>query len=94
MTTYPRESVIERKVCDKATADGWYVRKYTTPARRSAPDRIFIKAGRVVFIEFKRDEDIGPTPAQARELQALREAGVEAYCCGSVGSALTVLGID
>lgn len=50
-----RESAIEKKVCDHARKNGWLVFKFTSPGNRSVPDRLFIKSGLHVFIEFKAE---------------------------------------
>lgn len=52
----PLEKDIEKRVCDYAKAQGCLVYKFTSPARRSVPDRMFIMShGKgVFFIEFKR----------------------------------------
>lgn len=52
----PLEKEIEKKVCDYAKASGMLVYKFTSPARRSVPDRLFIPEGKsAFFIEFKRE---------------------------------------
>lgn len=64
----PLEKDIEKKVCLYAKqVHGCYVRKFTSPAQRSVPDRLFITpSGRVFFIEFKRAGQVG-TVAQLAE---------------------------
>lgn len=80
------EKDIERKACDWAKAEGWLVYKFTSPARRSVPDRLFIKDGRAVFIEFKRPGG-KLTEGQHRELQRLQSAGMDAEVAYSVEDA-------
>ena len=48
-----RESKIEQKVCEYAKAKGFLVYKFSSPGNRGVPDRIFMKNGRMFFIEFK-----------------------------------------
>jgi len=48
-----RESVIEKTVCVYARRQGWLVYKFVSPGIRGVPDRLFIKNGVVLFIEFK-----------------------------------------
>lgn len=73
------EKTIEKKVCDYAVKRGCYVRKFTSPARRGVPDRLFITPhGRVFFIEFKSPTG-STTVLQQRELRAIRERGVSAF---------------
>lgn len=73
MNEDPLEKVIEKKVCDFAKSLGCLVYKFTSPARRSVPDRIVIlpKGKGVIFIEFKR-KGHKPTPAQEVEIAKIR----------------------
>lgn len=68
----PLEKIIEKKVCDYAKSLGCLVYKFTSPARRSVPDRLFIMPyGKgVFFIEFKR-KGCKPTPAQQVEIDKI-----------------------
>ncbi len=75
-TPNPLEKVIEAKVCDHAKKLGCLVYKFTSPNRRSVPDRLFITpTGRVFFVEFKRLGE-EPTAAQAVEIEKIRSKGV------------------
>ena len=49
----PTESCIEQKVCQYAKSKGWLVYKFTSPNNRGVPDRLLLKDGKTVFIEFK-----------------------------------------
>ena len=84
------EKDIEAKACRKARERGWLAYKFTSPARRAVPDRLFIKNGQAVFIEFKRPGG-RLTTLQAQELARLREAGMPAHVCFSVDEALALL---
>lgn len=83
----PLEKVIEGKVCDYAKSLGCLHYKFTSPARRSVPDRMFVMpAGKgVFFIEFKR---LGqePTPSQAVEIDKIRKQGIPVYVVDNVSS--------
>ena len=69
------EKDIESKSCQYAKERGWLTYKFTSPARRSVPDRIFINpAGLIIFIEFKAARKV-PTEAQEREIERLRKNG-------------------
>ena len=69
------EAYIEMKVCQHAKNRGLNYRKFTTPARRSAPDRIFFaKGGNTMFIEFKKKGG-KTTSGQEREIKLLRSLG-------------------
>jgi hypothetical protein len=52
--------------------------KFTSPNRRSVPDRMFIRAGLVFFIEFKR-AGAKPTAMQDREAQKIAAQDIEVY---------------
>ncbi len=77
MNPNPLEKVIEKKVCDHAKQLGCLVYKFTSPSRRSVPDRLFIMpAGKgVFFIEFKR-KGCKPTEAQKIEIAKIRGHGI------------------
>lgn len=47
------ESYIEKSVCDHAKRKGWLVFKFQSPAQRGVPDRVFLKNGIILFVEFK-----------------------------------------
>lgn len=71
----PLEKNIERAVCDYAKSLGVATYKFTSPARRSVPDRIFIAPGGVIyFVEFKRRGQKA-TGAQRIEIARLRALG-------------------
>jgi hypothetical protein len=80
------EKDIERKVCKWAQDRGWLAYKFTSPGRRSVPDRIFARAGRIVFIEFKRPGG-RLTDLQRREIHRLQRAGFTAVVAYSVEEA-------
>jgi Holliday junction resolvase len=84
------EAQIEAAAVKAAREDGWLVYKFTSPQRRSVPDRIFIKGGRVVFIEFKRPGG-KLTSGQEREIEKLRRHGAEVWVCYSKQEVAEVL---
>lgn len=86
------ESTIERSVCGIAEKQGWLVRKVQWLGRRGAPDRLFMKGGRAVLIEFKR-ETKEPTTQQSREIKRLKNAGMEVYACDSIELGCEILGL-
>lgn len=86
------ESPIEKEVVRLAEADGWFVRKLQWIGRRGAPDRLFVKAGRVVFIEFKAPGK-PLQQLQVNERRRLTEHGAEAHYCDNVRTACHILGI-
>lgn len=78
------EKVIEGKVNSYAQSKGFLVYKFTSPARRAVPDRIYISPkGTVVFVEFKR-EGQKPTPPQEREHHRLRMQNIQVFVIDNV----------
>lgn len=87
----PLEKVIEKKVCDYAKANGCLVYKFTSPSRRSVPDRMFItNYGVVFFIEFKR-RGCKPSPAQQAEIDKLHVRCVAVFVVDSVADGKKVI---
>ena len=87
------EKVFERDQCvNHAEKHGWYVRKVRAVGTTGFPDRLFIKEGVVIFIEFK-DPGSGNTASKRQELEMrkLRRAGVEAYVCDNWNRFLEIL---
>lgn len=87
----PLEKDIEKRVCAHARDLGCLVYKFTSPSRRSVPDRLFItKKGEVFFIEFKR---LGakPTPAQEVEIDKIKRQGVPVFVVDSVDAGKTAV---
>lgn len=87
------ENPIEQLVCDKAQREGWFVRKVKWISRRSAPDRLFAKDGRVLFIEFKSPGE-KTEGGQSKEVQRMKEAGMEVHVCDGPFQAYRILGIN
>ena len=48
-----RESEIEKKVTAYAKQKGWLGYKFVSPSQRGVPDRLYMRQGRLIFIEFK-----------------------------------------
>jgi hypothetical protein len=81
------ESKVEGSVCDYAKkAYGFISYKFTSPARRSVPDRLFIGPGGLhFFIEFKAPGKL-PTPKQVREITRLINLGHLVYVIDNIGT--------
>lgn len=87
----PLERDIEKRVCDYAKSLGMLVYKFTSPSRRSVPDRLFVlPGGRVFWIEFKR-AGCKPTPAQEVEIEKLRKQGAAVYVVSDVTAGRCVI---
>jgi hypothetical protein len=78
-----RETVIEQAVCEHAEKAGWLVRKVVYAGRRGAPDRWFLKDGRLVLIEFKRPGR-SLDAHQQREHERLTRAGFTVHVIDSI----------
>jgi hypothetical protein len=86
------ESYIEGNVQGIAEAHGWLVRKVKWIGRVGCPDRLYMKGGRVLFIEFKRPgKDL--EPRQVREIKRMRNHGVEVHVIDNIAEGLKLLGI-
>ena len=70
-----RESVIEAHFAKRMRDIGGEAYKFTSPQRRSVPDRlVLLPGGRVFFAELKAT-GAKPTEAQTREHERLRALG-------------------
>ena len=86
------EAYIEGEVIKAAKKEGWFHRKVQWRDRRGAPDGLFIKDGRHVWIEFKSPGE----PAredQLKEHKAMADAGVEVHVVSMIEQGLRALGI-
>ena len=87
------ESPIEIFVVDRAESDGWFCRKVKWVGRVSAPDRLFAKDGRLVWMEFKRP-GADPRASQAAEIKRMRDAGMEVHVVDSIVDGCRILGLE
>lgn len=85
-----RERDIEAKVVKWAKANGWLTYKFVSPSQRGVPDRVFIKDGVVVFIEFKAPGK-KPTALQASTIKKMREQRVTVWVMDSAEDAIDAL---
>lgn len=76
----PLEKDIEKAVCDHAKSLGCLCYKFTSPSKRSVPDREFIlpDGKGVFFIEFKR-KGAKPTTGQQVEIDKIRAKGIQVF---------------
>lgn len=86
----PLESSIESDAIAYAEKRGWWVAKFVSPGRRGVPDRIFIRDGRVLFIEFKRPRKEARTQQQKRHRE-MREHGAEVHVIDNLADAYALL---
>jgi hypothetical protein len=80
----PLEKEIEKAVCERAKKLGCLTYKFTSPARRSVPDRLIVPQGLPpFFIEFKRRGE-KPTDSQKIEIQKIRDQGTPVFIIDDV----------
>lgn len=92
MNPDPLEKVIEAKVVEFAKSLGCYVRKFTSPAHRSVPDRLLITPhGVVFFMELKRKGQV-PTAGQAVEIEKIRKMNVKVFVVDNVEEGKRIVG--
>ncbi len=84
-----KESAIEKKVCDYAKSLGWICEKFR-PITNGYPDRIFLKNGKVFFIEFKAKGKL-PAKIQQYRIEALRLSGFNAYVVDDVAEGRLII---
>jgi len=77
------EKVIERKCSLWAIDRGWLVYKFVSPSNRGVPDKIFLKKGRIVFVEFKQPGG-KLSPLQIRQIKKLRLQGFTVLVVDSI----------
>jgi hypothetical protein len=70
------EKDIEREGCDFALLRGWVEFKVTAVGCRGFPDRLYIRAGVVVFVEWKRPGE-KLNEQQVKRHRELRAAGAK-----------------
>jgi hypothetical protein len=68
------ERHIEKVVSAYAMKLGWLTYKFASPSNRSVPDRIYLKDGDTIFIEFKREGKV-PSKLQAHTHLKYQQAG-------------------
>lgn len=80
------ERDIEAYLVKRCKEIGALVDKFTSPQRRSVPDRLITFSGRVLFVELKATGK-KPTEAQVRDHERRRAAGAEVVWLDSKESA-------
>jgi hypothetical protein len=84
------ERDVQSKSVKAAKKLGWWASKFVAQGRRSAPDYIFAKNGRVFFCEFKRTGE-DATELQKAEHEKMRAAGLTVYVTDYVEGFLEIL---
>lgn len=84
------ESKVEKDIVKMAKGLGYWVCKFTSPALAGVPDRMFIRNGRVVFIEIKRPGN-APTKLQEIRMRDMEAHGAEVHWVDNVEAARAIL---
>lgn len=84
-----RESALEDLATRYAESRGWLQRKIKYIGRRNAADRLFIRAGVVLFVEFKR-KGAPPRPGQEREHLKLAAHGAAVHVIDNMEAAVAI----
>lgn len=85
------ERDIEAYLVKRCKEIGALCDKFTSPQRRSVPDRLITFGGRVLFVELKATGK-KPTEAQVRDHERRRAAGAEVVWLDSVAGVDAVVG--
>ena len=81
------EKTIEAALVQRVKALGGMAEKFTSPAKRSVPDRIVtLPGGRIIFAECKA-QGKKPTPAQQKDHERRRALGCEVLVIDSLEGA-------
>lgn len=86
------EKYIETEVTKAAQAAGWMVMPITWRGETGAPDRLFLKDGDHVWIEFKSPGET-PRADQVRAHGRLRDHGAEVFVVDTVEAGKKALGL-
>ena len=85
-----RESQLEQKLVSHITKLGGIAYKFSSPNRRSVPDRLCVMPnGRAFFVELKA-EGKAPTPLQQHEHETLRAFGHTVLVIDNVGDVYAI----
>lgn len=85
-----RESVIEHDSMKYAERMGWWEVKLMKCSKNGMPDRLLMRNGRVIFIEFKRPGE-EPDKQQRKRHAEIRAHKIEVYVVDRVDDAVEIL---
>lgn len=85
-----RESQLEQKLVSHITKLGGIAYKFSSPNRRSVPDRLCVMPnGRAFFVELKA-QGKAPTPLQRHEHELLRSLGHTVLVIDDIGGVYAI----
>lgn len=80
-----REAIIEAAVCAYAKSKGCLTFKLSSQNQKGQPDRMILKDGRVLFVEFKATGK-KLTALQTRWIERLHYHGYSTACCDDINA--------
>ena len=86
------EKYVEDEVVREARRAGWRAKKLTWRGERDAPDYLFLRKGRHIYIEFKSPGE-KPRAGQLREHAEIREYGGEVHVVETIEQGYRALGL-
>lgn len=79
------EKTIEKNCVKWAESKGWLSYKFVSPSNRGVPDRIFLRNGKTVFVEFKKPG--GETSAlQVRQIEKIKSYDFKVFIIDNLRS--------
>lgn len=88
-----KETEIEQEHRDIAKAAGWLVFKIMAASPNGFPDRLYVKDGRKVLIEWKKPGEPMTAQQVIRHRELIAHGWDEVYCAFSIKDANKILGI-
>lgn len=86
-----RESRIEKTSRLFAEKCGWFQVKIEKASINGFPDRLFIRGGKTIYVEFKSDTG-RLRPEQERVITEMRSKGAEVYVVSTLEEAYVIFG--
>lgn len=84
------ESDIQCDAYHYALSRGWFAEKIMRTRRNGFPDYLYIRDGKVIFIEFKRPDE-EPTVQQLKRHKEMREHGATVCVVDNLAEAKRIL---
>ena len=85
-----RESTIEMNCSKLAKDNGWLGFKFSSPQQRGVTDRLFIRDGQTVYVEFKAPGKL-PTKYQLHVISKIRDQGATVHIIDSLEDFINVM---
>ena len=81
---------MEGKIRKYAIKNGWLTFKMYSQHQKGLPDRIFLKNGQCLFMEFKR-KNKGPTELQQEVMDMIKAQNFEVHVIDDYNQAVAIL---